>query len=307
MKKVAAAFPDDDIDLYRCSSDPDSLDAVVLHKHGVALVDGTSPHTMDPVYPAAYQSILNLGEYWNDEKLLERRTVISHITDQHDECHKRAKNFICALSSINDDTENIGKDALNIKKLENFISRLLKKILPKKQPAEKAKAKFRQISALSFKGYVTIMPSEYECYFVNDPLFAGGDFFLRKLASELTNRGIEIIISQCHMLGNSTYEHILIPELNVAFITSNFINNINIANKNIINFSRFYDKAIINEKKPRIIFNRKAVCELKQEAISTLIMAKQIHDELETVYISEMDFEQVGLLTEKIISKISKR
>ena len=37
-----------DVDYIHCSSDPNSLDGVIIKDIGVAMVDGTSPHIVDP-------------------------------------------------------------------------------------------------------------------------------------------------------------------------------------------------------------------------------------------------------------------
>ena len=58
LKKIAKEFCEiDDVCIYYCSSDPNSLDAVILKKAKVIIVDGTAPHTFDPVYPGVSQII----------------------------------------------------------------------------------------------------------------------------------------------------------------------------------------------------------------------------------------------------------
>ena len=50
MKKLAAALADvDPAEFYYCSSDPDSLDAIVFRKLGIIFVDGTAPHVFETV------------------------------------------------------------------------------------------------------------------------------------------------------------------------------------------------------------------------------------------------------------------
>lgn len=50
MRKIAEEFQkQEDIDVYYCASDPDSLDAVVLHQSKFIIVDGTSPQESVPV------------------------------------------------------------------------------------------------------------------------------------------------------------------------------------------------------------------------------------------------------------------
>ncbi len=40
-----------DVEEHHCSSDPDSLDGLVIPSIGVALLDGTAPHIVDPKNP----------------------------------------------------------------------------------------------------------------------------------------------------------------------------------------------------------------------------------------------------------------
>ena len=46
-----------------CSGDPDSLDGVVLPELKCAIADGTSPHVIEPKYPAAVDRYVDLGRF----------------------------------------------------------------------------------------------------------------------------------------------------------------------------------------------------------------------------------------------------
>ena len=50
MKSVGKKFEQKgfSINYYHCSSDPDSLDAVLIKEKGILFVDGTAPHIIDP-------------------------------------------------------------------------------------------------------------------------------------------------------------------------------------------------------------------------------------------------------------------
>ena len=48
-----------------CSGDPDSLDGVVLPELRCAVVDGTSPHVVEPRYPAAVDRYVDLGRFYD--------------------------------------------------------------------------------------------------------------------------------------------------------------------------------------------------------------------------------------------------
>ena len=61
-----------------CSSDPDSLDGLLISKNGViiGIADGTPPHTLEPQYPGAIEEIINLGDGFDFCNLRENRNNI---------------------------------------------------------------------------------------------------------------------------------------------------------------------------------------------------------------------------------------
>ena len=62
-----------DVELHYCSSDPSSLDGIVIKELNVVMIDATAPHTVDPKTPGAIDEILNFGEFWDVEKIEENR------------------------------------------------------------------------------------------------------------------------------------------------------------------------------------------------------------------------------------------
>ena len=304
MKKLADAFPDEDKDIYYCSADPDSLDSVVFKKSKVTFVDGTAPHVFDAEYPGAVQSILNLGEYWDTGRLKSNKEAIIGIVKDYLQYHLRCRRFIAAMSAVTSDTVQITSSAINLDKLEGFINRLSKKLLPKVEECDLGKIGFKQMSALTPKGYLTYIPKKCDVYLLNDPYYSGSDIFLRKFAEMITQRGIDIIVSECTLHSSNFFEHIFIPALNLVFVSANPMNEIAISGKRTINFARFYDKNVLHDKKARIKFNKKAVDDLKDEAIECLVNAKSVHDKLEQYYISSTDFDGINRLAYKLISQI---
>ena len=71
MRRIAEEYAESEtlLEQIHCSSDPDSLDGVVLTDCGAAVVDGTPPHTMEPKYPLAVEQIVNLLDCGNETKV----------------------------------------------------------------------------------------------------------------------------------------------------------------------------------------------------------------------------------------------
>lgn len=306
MKKIAEIFSDvDNIDLYYCSSDENSLDAVVLNQKGVVIVDGTSPHVFDPLYPGIKQTIIHLGDFWNADTLKKSEEDIIVATKENSEWHKRCRRYITALSSINSDIYSIGLSSLNKNKLSGFIERFVKKNIPDKK-SDAGKVSFKKYSVMTQNGYISQEISYKNKFFLCDDLFAGSDFMLRKLEKCITDRGYNIIVSKCELCNNVLYEHIAIPELDMALISSTPLNKTE-PNATKINFSRFYFHNKVSEKKERLAFSKKALSNMADEAAKCMKKAKEIHDELENFYVSAIDFEKINKLTDKLIKEIKKR
>ena len=300
MKRIASAFPKAEKEFYYCSSDPDSLDAVVFTKSRVVLVDGTAPHTFEPEYPGAVQQLVDLGSCWNSKMLQKNKPEIISKTTDYLHHHGICRRYVTAISSVVDDIMQIGKIALNDEKLEGFTERFAKKILPKKQECEEGNILYRQLSALTPKGYVTNIPQGYTIYLLNDNLYHGSELFLRRFSEIAALKGYDVCVSMITILNGHRFEHIFIPELQIAIMTATPINELDIAEKQLINFRRFYDKNVVRQRKTRIKFNHSAVEEFRDEAVKALSNAKVEHDLLEAYYIKNIDFDKVNIIAEEL-------
>ncbi|MBQ3566355.1 MAG: hypothetical protein IJA12_04170 [Oscillospiraceae bacterium] len=304
MKKVAKHFRDCNVITYRCSSDINSLDAVVIEDKKIIIVDGTSPHVFDPIYPGVSQEIINLGSFWNKDALQKNGKAVQLLSDENQKCHRTVKRYIKAISSINSDICRHAENSLDRQKLSAYIQRLSKKLIPSKNNID-GRREFNQLSSLTQEKYMTLpVNEEYSKYFIKDDFFAGGNFFLRKLADTFTENGYDITVSECNMLDAPTYEHLICHKLKLVFITGNFMNGLTPETENVINFTRFYDKELLSSKKQRMNFNKKAVAELISETAECLTTALKIHDKLEKYYINALDFEKLEKMTDDFIKTL---
>lgn len=307
MKAVSKHFCDKDRVLeFYCSSDPNSLDAVVLNDKKQIIVDGTAPHVFDPIFPAVKEKILNLGEFWNEKELLKNKNEIIFTTSEHKKLMERTKRYVLAMSSIFADTYSIASDAILKEKLDGFVERLTKKLALKRKKVTPT-LHFRQLSALTPLGYITQTDTlkDYECFVLNDSFFAGGDLILKSLTEVFLSKGYDVVTSYTILFAEPVCEHILVPELKLGFLSSTPLTNLHIENAKIINIHRFYDKAFLSSRKSRLKLNKKACAELVTEASQTMHNALLVHNKLEEYYISAMNFTKMDSLTKEIISDIS--
>ena len=119
MKRIANEFEKSGhVVRFYCSSDPESLDAVLIEEMGVLIVDGTSPHVFDPVYPAVSQRIVDLGQFWDTEKLMMNKDDIIEVTDKNKSLLARAKRFTTALSNVCGDSFSCSRGCIDEEKLD---------------------------------------------------------------------------------------------------------------------------------------------------------------------------------------------
>lgn len=310
MKKVVERFEDDEhIVRYYCSSDPVSLDAVELESSGVLIVDGTSPHVFDPDYPGVKQKIVDLGEYRDDELLMRSKEKIISVTDKNKSLLARAKRFSGALSNVCTDTFNVAASCIDKDKLDSFLSRFCRKILPRRGSGS-GRQDIRQLSALTEFGCMTqkeTLDAYPEVYLMHDEYLACASIICDKIAAEALHRMFDVILCPCHVLNNTVYEHLLIPELGTALVTASPVNELYIEDAKPLNLSRFYDKTELSRYRTRLKMNRLTSKSLAEEVYGTIGAAKVVHDEIEKYYIAAMDHDMLDDAAESIIFEISHR
>ena len=133
MRKIAATAEErgEKHILCPCSSDPQSLDAVILPDKKTVILDGTAPHTLDPRYPAVCEEILNFGQFWNSGKIGKSDEIIS-VTDLNKSLHKTASKYLNAAGHIMLDSYKTALSCTKIADAKATVEKLCKKYIPQK-------------------------------------------------------------------------------------------------------------------------------------------------------------------------------
>lgn len=309
MKRISSAFEDSPREVYYCSADPASLDAVYLKDRRVLIMDGTDPHSRDPVYPKAVQSIIDLGVYLSAEQLRQKKDEIIAVTDEYSTYHKRCRLCLSAASSVISDLMNAAAEAIDSERLHSFCIRTAKRLIPRPENGRpRGKRLCRQLSAVTMEGYRTFVPHCSNLYILSDEMIYAAEHFIERAAEEAVNKGYDVIVSRCLFAREQHPEHLIIPELDTAFVTSSCLGKVTAdCPKKIINMRRFYKKGVFRDDprlKHRLKFGKKAVSVILGEAASELTSAKALHDKIEEYYIAAADFDSLNRLGYKIISEI---
>ena len=303
MKYVAAKATDKgySITLCICSSDPDSLDGIIIEDIKTVILDGTAPHIVEPKYPGACEEILNLGEFWDSDKLLSRAHEILSITDENKAIHKTVSRYMSAVGVLMRDNLKLAASYTDTKKAALFGERLAQRYIPSKKGEGKEWVRF--IGGVTPKGIVAYTDTVNKFYrnriIIEDKQGIVSGIIMEKIRAAALKAGYEIITLKSPFLPSLVIDHILIPELSLAFVTENEYINFG-GEERRIHARRFFDIPAQRAARARILFNRRVIRELLLSAAATLKKAKAIHDELEKIYIESMDFDALSrFATEK--------
>ncbi len=308
MRKVAKAAEDRGFTVEKiiCSSDPESLDAIIIPQKKICFADGTAPHVMEAKYPGAVEEIINLGLFWNSKELEKNREHIITLTNCNKALHAKSARYVSACYQSVADSFNIMKSAIDYKKIENFASRFI--VRNCKCSNQLGTQKNRLLNGITPKGYVTLFDTvKYFCdriYAVNDEDTYVSSVLMGSFRRCAVSNGIDVISCLNPLSPEGNPLHIILPEERIGFFTSNSVQNFKGIAFKKINTSRFVNKDIISAHKQRLAFNRKISFEMLSEALKLLEKAKKVHDDLEADYIKAMNFDELNKYTDNLIENI---
>ena len=116
---------------------------------------------------------------------------------------------------------------------------------------------------------------------------------MSRIRTVALKNGYDIITLKNPLLPNELIDHILVPELSLAFVTENEFAHFD-TDVRRIHARRFTSREIVKKYKARMIFNKRVSKQLLLGAVNTLVLAKSVHDRLEKFYINSMDFKALS-------------
>lgn len=309
MKRVAkyAAEKKVKTELIYCSSDPHSLDAVIFPEKKVCIADGTAPHTLDPVYPGACEKIINLGECWDDAGLVKQRSEIIATTKKNAIFHQRSQRYLAAFGLLDRDINKVVQQSLDAQKLYGYAERLSKKIFATSSDVC-GKENIRFLSAITPEGIVTFeenLLAYNQRYLIDDEHGPASTAILSIIKDKALLSGLDVITCYSPSAPLSKIDCLMLPEISACFAVSNTwhpLHEMNATKR--IHTKRFLNSEELSSRYQRLKFNRRVARELLSEATDNLKKAKDVHDQLEKLYISCMDYKKLDKIAQGLVSSI---
>lgn len=294
MKKVLenAEMKGYSCELYFCSSDDSSLDGIIVKEASLGIIDGTSPHSIEPTYPGAVEEIINLGQFWDKSVLFEKKDEIRELSDEKKKLFSKVYRNLSVCKELRMERKSISKEFFNYNKARAVCERIIKSIGDNNGYL----LENRQISAFGMNGFSRLSTYEdlaEDCRLISDSRGVN-NILCDVLFDTAKQMGVHTWLSRnCFCEVDAFY----FPKSKTAILS----NCESEKATRIINTERFINKADVLANKKLLRFLSRTEDALINEAQHTFEEIKKCHFSLENIYSMAMDFNKSGSMYEKII------
>ena len=302
MKKVAALLRAKGykVNLLHCSSDPDSLDAIVAPSLGFCMLDGTAPHVVDPSTPGATDTILHLGQYWDAAGIRKHKEQIRQTSKEISACFANAYDYLRAAGSVENYIRKETLKAADETQITKALNALMADLALGADFQKPSKIKKAFLTGFTPKGNISYIDSFATTADRVIQIKSEADtaaFFTNRLAERIIANGKAATFFYCPLQPDKKIEHIYLPKESIFITTSNTYHACT-ANAQCVDLNAFIKPC------PALRADTDILNILLSRAISCIKNAKVLHDKLEQFYIPYMDFDAMTDLPHKIVSNI---
>ncbi|MBM6721739.1 hypothetical protein H6C13_01275 [Pseudoflavonifractor phocaeensis] len=263
---------------------------------------------VEPRYPGLVESYVNLGACYDRDGLLTVKDELKGCMKGYKGCYQRAYRCLTAAAQLAEDNRSL----LLTQSLEDKLARRAKGILSREMREEgdqAGRSVQRFLSGITWKGplwnFDTVELLCERVYELSDPWgLAHG--ILVQLAAGAMASGRDVIVCPSPLCPDRM-EHLLIPALSLAFVTTTPANPWPHKPYRRIRIDGMADPELTRRNRARLRFARRVAAALTEEAVDALAQAKGMHDELEQLYNPHVDFPRVYAVADGLICHLEER
>ena len=302
MRHVSAAAQAKGMDAEEilCSSDPDSLDGLIVPQAGLALVDGTAPHVVEPPLCGLGAAYLDLGRFYDGARMEQRRDALLEAKEKNAACYPLCYSALRAAGAAGALLRALAEDALPPDTLDGALRRLLPP-LPEAS-ARPGSCLRRWVSALTPQGVRLAPPQTERCYRILDSYGLAGPL-LRRLRDAHVQAG-HSVIEAFDPLSPRELQALMLPEQSVCYLRSSRLFPLGGDAAPWLELDALVDQRLSYEQQRRLQAAEALRADAVQEALHHLIAAKAHHDALEAVCRPAVDFAGVAACAEALAAEL---
>ncbi len=283
------------VEYFLCSSDTSSLDAIMFPTLGCVIADGTAPHALEPKYPGAVETIVNLGNFFSPDVLTHRAEEIISLANEKSLNYRSAYTYLKCAGSLREHCVSYIERCIVPAKTENIVKHELSRLT-----LTYGKEKLRLIRAIGVHGQVEVSGLDKNAVrrVAVTELYGAGYAFTEALRQRLLKENVEFISSRDPLL----------PDRTDALLCGGVLYKVTTSSCEeydaSINSARFIDVKKLRTVSDELKRSKKIASALTAEAIKYLTRSGEIHSEIEKIYFEAMNFKAKEEFTRKFCSEL---
>ncbi len=288
-----------------CSGDPDSLDGVLFPALKAGVVDGTSPHVLEPDYTVANERYVDLTRFYDVAAVKASRARIVAYSDEYRAAYASAYRLLRAAGALFSERRALVRAATDTERLERRFDGILRREL-RGASERKGRVDRAFLGGLTHRGELcrfdaarALCPRVYEL--ADDWGLAAAS--LERLCAAATEAGCDVLLCPNPDRPREAM-HLLVPSRGVAFVTSTA--RVPYPEKPYRRLRVDALASLTRAQRASLRFTGRIERALRSEAEEALRHAKRAHDALEAVYNPCVNFGGVYALAAEEAQRLLK-
>lgn len=303
MKKIGEQLLNKNftVEFHHCPTDPSSLDSIFIWELKTAIVDGTAPHIIEPVYPGLKDELIELAQFVDKKNLKLKEKEIIEAKAANKRAYFNVFSYLKAVKHIHDIIVEKNRHAVDFEKVNKKTKLIIDEIFSKKEMEVKNnifKERHAFAAANSPKGLVdytdTILKGIGTVYYVKGEKGTGKSTLIKKIYQIATIKDYTVEVYR-NAIFPEKYETLIVKELDTC-ITSN--ENGEKYTTNIVDLNEFFNEKVIDRKDYEIykLLMEKATLSLKE--------ASKNHNIMENIYTPTIDYRGINKIKDNLLKEI---
>ena len=272
-----------------CSSDPMSLDAVILtrgHEGGIALLDATAPHTYEPSCPGARETLVDLGVFWDAERLIEKKELIEALNKGKRESYRAAYRYLASLGEMNAERDAVVFPYVRRERIRAFAERLMREVEDGTEFFA-APALMHSVGMRGEVGFDTYFADARKLYLIED-CRGSARYLMAELGEIAQRKRLRVRVSH-DPVEPEKLDGLFLCESGIAFAVCTGC-GYDLPQKRV-RMRRFVDVTAMKKDRTRLNFAERMRRVMREGALESLERVSIYHFRLEEIYMSAMDFD----------------
>lgn len=284
-----------------CSSDANSLDAVILTGEGacVALLDGTAPHVYEPTLPGVREEIVNLGDFWDASRLAGYEEEVRKHNKEKKKAYQMAYRYLAGYGSVQENRDVLIEPYIRMEAMEQYAVGILGEVGFGTDFAVYP-ALMRSVGMNGEVSLDTYYAQARKIFTVED-CRGCAQYFMHMLYREMERRRLQIRISYDPVLP-SRIDALLLKSFGWAFVIEKE-KECSYPHRRL-GLRRFVDTGAMKSIRPMLNHAEQMGRALRGGALEALEAVRAAHFRLEEIYAEAMDFDAKEKFTKAFCARI---